>query len=294
MTTSLFVVIAHASGDADFISQLRDTLSGKHLVMFGDGVMRNQYLSLVYALRYRHLVSDDMKLSIMDDLEWGGYRKYNEPYIATNNLLLPFEFCDCHRVFGNPARSFEIRYYHEPESEIAVTFYFWRGQNMRGHWDVGDPDILRFPSARYSPEKWETRYEGIVEKVKNYEASFPWKPSSSIVLMNLGFWDMGCDYVNNPQKLRDIINASQTAFDKFIWKTTSHYIPGFEADPKFGGTREHHDRRDKYMCSQAEIQCMDINWTKELSKEDYRDHMLVKPHSFNRMNFQLLDMLRNA
>jgi hypothetical protein len=281
--------------DEERINDLRNFLKGKHLIMMGDFIMRYQYLALAYALNYHALVANDMKKSVIDDANWGGTHRsrFNEHYFGTNNLLSPNEFCDCHRTYGKPQWMNEIRYYQEPQSEIAVTFYFWRETRLRGHWDIGEDNSLRYPSHRFIPHAWDEPVEGVMQKAANLTRALPWQPSSSIILLNFGFWDQNKFLLNEPDTLVGYMTAARSLFSNVVWKTTSHYAPGYQAEPFWGGTREDHDRRDSLMCSQESVLCMNISWTKDLPASAFRDHMDFKADSYNQMNFQLIDLLKD-
>lgn len=113
------------------------------IVFIGDSLMRYQYLSLAYFLRYGrwlepatseapdHLVNAH---SFHHPLH--PHQDWNEFFLRSNRLLYPMEACDCLRSVNVSALEMERRYFYDPERNNRLAYINLFGHETHGSWGV--------------------------------------------------------------------------------------------------------------------------------------------------------------
>lgn len=279
-------------------------LQGKTLVFIGDDSMRSQYLDIVYQLRHGRQLNTDLSPNPYWPGEYGtidiGGNVIHRYLPQTYKNLYPFEFCDCYMVPDkektNPFKHFENRYYYDRDHNIFVVFHHFNGISIRGHFNpwVGFQDFRRVPLHSFDQSLWDLRIDKCIEEKigrshhENYAQFFN---NTYYLVMNIGHMDLDLYNLNRTDHLKSISQSAVRNYDKFLWKTTTYFRPGTVTDIRWGGTRADHDRRDKIMCDTEGVHCMDISWTKDLSKNDFFDERYVKPDIVRRMNQEMYAIL---
>lgn len=106
--------------------------SGSHIVFMGDSVTRYQYLSLAYLLHFGSPIHEDERRGLgpgaKHPLLESTWESWDEFFDSTTLELAPHEICDCYRARhwkstnGSMIKTFENRYYHDPESNVTASF----------------------------------------------------------------------------------------------------------------------------------------------------------------------------
>lgn len=280
------------------VRNLTESLTNQHLVMIGDSIMRQQYLSIVYILRNK----------VYSDVDHHPDNGWYEHFVHTNGQLQPYEFCDCYRDNGyNYDIYCENRYYSDPVNNISVTYLQYFGKDLFGHWyDDGDYDSFREPRKVPFKVLWRL---SIQDTIRNMLTKF--KHKVTLLMINFDHWEFSphrkpfiwdhslSDQVHEASLALlglplDTATAEAMPYDninsyKFIWKTGTYAKESFEVS---------HDRssindRDLYMCSKPHVTCFNVSWTSQLPEDAYVDHIHFKEGIVDIINLQYLhDILR--
>ncbi len=119
------------------VAKLIETLKNQHLVMIGDSLTRYQYIALVYALHYKHPISQDLLPNPVYEGTWGSWSEFLK---KSNELLAPNEVCDCFRTKEDYSYWFDNRYYHDTANNISVTFIGIYMKYTQGHIPPGEEE----------------------------------------------------------------------------------------------------------------------------------------------------------
>jgi len=102
------------------------------LIMIGDSLMRYQYLSLAYFLRFGRWYDTQASTTVSYLLHSNSWRHpryptdtWNEYFLQSNRLLQPMEVCDC---FRNRAIILERRYFYDKERNNKLVFLKLNGK----------------------------------------------------------------------------------------------------------------------------------------------------------------------
>jgi hypothetical protein len=269
-------------------------LRGKHLVFLGDSVTRYQYLALVYSIRRNKWVSSTDRPGIFRTKSYDSWQAFLN---TTNALLLPYEWCDCHRPDKyNTLLTFENRYYIDKGRDIRITYLLFNGNVtgrsfVQGHWHSDkDPNSDRSPRGYYLQPRWS--YD-IVDV-------FPWLANITgmhrplIIVMNNGVHK----HQFNDYKFADHVAAAAINYSQhFIWKTTTasrlvvHPNPWSQEHVVLPGIAHH--AHDQYLCSIAKVNCLNLTWTEKVSPELFMDDFHYIAQVNNAFNMELLKLLAN-
>ena len=306
-------VVVDSNDRNNFVQNLTESLSNQHLVMIGDSIMRQQYLSLVYLLRNKTYSVGDYN----PDNPNGLY----DHYVRTNEDLKPYEFCDCYRSIGVNFDTYcENRYYADPIHNISVTYLQFFGKDLFGHWfDSGDYDSFRQPRLRPLKVMWRLSIQDTIRNMLskftqpvtllmiNYDRwefsphrkPFVWNNELSDAVYETSMALLGLPSALSPsdkqksEEKKEVVEEEykdghkrkgNSSRHKFIWKTTTHARSDFESAHNSAPL----DARDSYMCSKGYVKCFNISWTTRLSNDAYADHIHFKEVISDMINLQFL------
>lgn len=179
----LLTLQCFAFDDSEFLPAIAQRkLANKHLIMVGDSLMRYQYLSLVYAVKFGVKVIDSEKRNFVREHTFANWSDY---YVRTNLLLRPNEYCDCYRTpDGLHRKQFENRFYEDKEKNIKITFLLFYGKYNQGHWNnATDSNKLRQPESEYTPAIWRSNLPDTLTGFLKENAG---NRNASILLLNAG------------------------------------------------------------------------------------------------------------
>jgi hypothetical protein len=278
-----------------------------HIVMIGDSLMRFQYLSLAYRLRYGvwfdesmwhyNLVHQGNFSSPFHSLTWGEF------LFQSNNMLHPYELCDCYR---QPHDVVENRYYFDPILNNSILFVSGFGHlsnPLRGRLLPGQ--IYQERSNRSSMFKrqafrdrgemvWE--YSDWGDMILNYVRHLDHRPSH--IVMNAGHWPhrfCGSDHRNKTSigsnanetslfsnETQNLLRAMETMPEsRFVWRTTT-----------IGKDRKKAEFEcDEFMCKILPI-CVNVSFTQRVRRKKYFvDRVHFYEPVYRAMNEQMLHSL---
>ena len=158
------------------VRNLTQSLMNQHLVMIGDSIMRQQYLSLTFLLRGK----------IFTDVDHHRENGWFEHFVYTNNELKPYEFCDCYRKNEYDYDSYcENRFYFDPAYNLSVTYLQYFGKDLFGHWfDDGDFDSYREPREQRLKTLWRLSIQDTI----SYMLS-KFKQRVTLLMINFDHWE---------------------------------------------------------------------------------------------------------
>ena len=225
---------SHQSSD-DFISLQHDKvlsgLSGRHVLMIGDSMMRYQYLNLAY-----YLSSGKWRSPSPPNEEEAQHGSWAAFY-ATTNARLKTEVCDCYRpTVLDYTKYLENRYFIDLSHNFRISYVQQLGSNLFS------PHTLGYMNAYCTKEK------GCVQKGCTAGQCVPsthpidhvgngspisgpaaWVTMAcslrpDTVVVNMGLWYI----LNDPTGYAQVVDASKQILacpgmqsTKFVWKTTT-------------------------------------------------------------------------
>ena len=258
-------------------------LANKHLVMMGDSLMRYQYMSLVYALKFEKLVKDKGTEDFCIESTWDSWIRY---YNTTNSILQPQEQCDCFRPqHFDYNKLFENRYYTDDAKKLKITYIWYTGGHVQGHWmNSTDSDDLRKPMTTSQPPLWKTDIHGAME---GFLKTLVGDRKNSIIVLNTGHHVHGFGL----EGFGASVHALATRiFEQVVWRTTTSRMPSMRAkdrDPRLHERNVH----DEIMCAIPDLTCLNISWTQDLDQSNYTDWLHFKSPVYNLMNAQMISSL---
>jgi len=291
-----------------FIDELTKSLTNQHLVLMGDSIMRQQYLSLTFLLRNKPYTD----INVHQHSESNGWYKH---FVYTNEQLKPYEFCDCYRDNGyNYDIYCENRYYFDPIHNISVTYLQYFGKDLFGHWfDPDDYDSFREPRTVPFKVLWRLSIQDTIRNMLSkckqkvtflminfdhwefspHRKPFVWSKEvsdavykASVSLLDLGPIPLSLSDENSKNAME---SRSLAPVRKLIWKTATQAREDFSSSHN-SSTLE---ARDHYMCSQPFVTCFNLSWTVHVPTESFVDHIHFKEDIADIINLQLLyDVLK--
>jgi hypothetical protein len=258
-------------------------LADKHLVMMGDSLMRYQYMSLVYALKFEKLVKDKGSEDFCIEKTWPSWIDY---FNKTNTMLRPQEQCDCFRPQAfDYHKFFENRYYNDEAKKLKITYIWYTGGHIQGHWmNSSNSDDLRKPETTLHPPLWKTDIHGAME---GFLKTLIGVKKNSILVLNTGQHVHGFGAQGYGASVHALASK---IFEQVAWRTTTSRMPSMRdqnRDPRL------HERtqQDDIMCAIPGITCLNISWTQDLGESNYSDWLHFNAPVYNLMNAQMLTSL---
>ena len=293
---------------------------GLRVVFMGDSIMRYQYLSLVYFARYGVWFDPSNKTHHLVQEKASGFDTWLGFYQHTNELLQPYELCDCYRLERTEGKrenynsTVENRYYYDPINDNLLVYVtaFGNENDLHGHWTAEDvtnsllvgrngttklPQWKKPDRSKQQPPlsfRWSTRDWTWV--IRHHLAQI--RPKPSHVVLNAGLWANDFNYDNDKRK--GLIQSVANNGMKPIWRTTTYNF-------RHGLFRKH-KRNDHFLCPQKKQQqqqpqqpptpqeqepephsCLDVSWTKELDSRWYWDRVHMYEPIYRIMNEELLE-----
>lgn len=251
-----------------------------HLAMLGDSVTRYQYLSLVNFIEngtWNTTFSRNGR--IRDIVNEKSFPKNGWPefYNFTNHLFNHKEVCDCHRNERRRDGTRKNRYYANPGSNNYVSYLQRFGDSgtrgMLEPTEIFDMTNNFHLNIHYTDFKWE---HNLTSMIRDYVSKM--KPKPQYFVFNAGLvWSK---HDLNGKTLPAIREALLDNEIVGIYKVTTR--------TKLS--------RDKALAAHEELACqlfpcLNLQWTADLSPEDYWDDKHLLGNSYQRINLQLLELL---
>jgi hypothetical protein len=203
------------------------------LLMVGDSVTRYQYLSLVYYLRHGKWEPIDITIDhphhIINEHEYG---TWNEFFFETNDVLAPYEWCDCYRPEVSALGDIiEARYYHDPRYDNYVYFISKFGpESIHGVWEPetlslsipprDDPqEQLRNNSVPVLPN-WEYTWSNLGDLIARLQRGSSSLVPPTHVVLNGGLWSTDVE-IRDENSQDALIEGLRDANVTIIYKTTT-------------------------------------------------------------------------
>lgn len=291
-----------ASSSSSDPQPLRDI----HMVMIGDSLMRYQYLSLAYRLKYGVWFDDSMwyfslvhEQSFADPYHnntWGAF------LFHTHGILQPQEAtCDCYRK--NDKRMGQIlenRYYYDARynNSLVLLLAFGHAYDVVGRLS---------PEAVWNQTKeWQTkafrevnevawRYRDWSDVIRYYVRLL--QPQPQHIVLNAGLWRNDFGYVkgrytssssssSKPSKLSNVTLRllqlmNETPEYQYVWRTTT-----FRKDRVLATLQS----RDEVMCERLNT-CIDVSFSKRVRQDLYWDDNHFLEPFYRVVNEQMLEQL---
>ena len=262
-------------------SHAAETLANQHIIMVGDSLMRYQYLSLVYAIKFGVRLVDSYSQNFVREKTWSNWPEF---YAMTNKMLRPEEFCDCWKSeHFDYSQLIENRFFEDKEKGIKIDFMFFNGAFLQGHWNsTADSDMLRMPLSEHIPVSWRT---DLPRSLNSFLKNRVDKEAYSVLVLNAGHHK---HFFDNRSYCLKIASRASKHFSKVIWKTTSYIIPGGRPKEEPGQTGFSHDN---IMCSIPTVTCLDLSWAKNVTAEYFTDFLHYTAPVYNMINAQMVDLL---
>lgn len=286
---------ATASSEAATLTPLLPVLRDLRIVMIGDSLMRYQYLSLVYRLRhgvwfdnsmwYFHLVNEHTFRAPYHENSWGAFLYH------TNQILQPFEVCDCYRKSMNSMEEIvENRYYYDPILNNSVVYLLSYGHAfpMGGR--------LQPDKVRKTPRGWQIKalqhywnltwqYHDWSHTILNHVQYL--QPQPRFVVMNAGAWNHKFGLDQSGKRLTPptvnlfnlFENTTLVPYD-YVWRTTT-----------YATYRSHSGlRSDPLLCERFPM-CVNVSFTRNVRPRLYWDKLHFLEPVYRGINEQMLDQM---
>ena len=260
-----------------------EKLANKHLVMVGDSLMRYQYMSLVYALKFEELAADIGSGDVCITYGWGSWLEY---YNKSNALLQPQEHCDCFRPGSfDYHKIFENRYYIDDAKKLKVTYIWYTGAHIQGHWmNSTDTDDLRQPMLTLQPAVWKVDILGAID---GFLKTLIGDRKNTILVLNTGQHAHGFGV----EGFGASVHASAIkVFEQVVWRTTTSRMPSMRDKDRDQRVHER-TKQDDIMCAISNLACLNISWTQDLEQGNYSDWLHFKSPVYNLINAQMVSLL---
>ena len=279
---SLFTCWGRPIDDSVFSPSLAvENLANRHIIMVGDSLMRYQYLSLIYAVKFGVKLNDSDSKNFVREKTWSSWPEF---YMTTNKILRPEEFCDCWKSeHFDYAQLIENRFFEDKEKHIKVDFMFFNGAFLQGHWNSSaDSDMLRMPLSEHIPVIWRSDLPDSLNTFLKYRVD---KGNNSVLVLNAGHHR---HHFNNKSYSLQIASLAAKYFSKVIWKTTSYIIPGGRPQDN---SEEIGFSHDNIMCSIPAVTCLNLTWAKNVTAEHFTDFLHYTAPVYNIINAQMIELL---
>ena len=282
-------------------------IKGLRLAMMGDSMMRYQYLSLAYYLRYGEWFDPTMRENHLTNGK--GFPSWNDFFNHTNTLLAPLEYCDCYRnedVVGFE-NTVENRYFYNPhEDDNSLVFITAFGTSHPVHGRLLPEQVAEKrrhpkPYVCASPLRAHNSSSSSSSKKNATTTTFVWEvadwtwvlrnhvalldPRPTHVVLNAGWWGSDYHLAAHKRQRRELVQTIQDKLNMtFLWRKTTasrdHRIP----NRKRGA--------DQYICREnPPNSCIDTAWTKQIKDELYWDHIHMYEPVYRSLNEDLLERI---
>jgi hypothetical protein len=296
-----------------------------NIVMMGDSLMRYQYLSLVYFLRWGQWFDPNITHvdNLMVESTWAGHTisapfndkhnnntnnitgSWNTFLYHSNRLLLPYEICDCYRerkAINVDANILENRYYYDPIYNNTVIYIQAFGHHTKIHGRIRHPsDIIgnnrrtalwddyqrRLVGTWASPYEWE--YTEWHDVIRYYLA--PLQPD--FIVLNSGWWGSKFDIIDDKNSASFLLKEafaelmSNHSNTRGIWRTTTY--PPWPNNKKRWGSNA--SAVDQYMCQAPSMGCLNVSWTRHVPRQFSKDGIHFLEPVYRVMNEAMLEQM---
>lgn len=266
-----------------------DIPTNLHIVMMGDSLTRYQYLSLVYFLSKGKWIANEDRPNLLLEKTHDSWYDF---YSFTNNILQPYELCDCFRGESKQyhgaviTNTVENRYFYDPERNNSVVYLqkFGSSQTFHSDWNVNEIEKLQANHPNQFLDSKELNYvfdsKNWSDIIDNYVCQL--KPKPSVFLLNEGFWAVAD--LEDASTRKEIIDSLKRCGIQSMYKTTTK--------PKRDNSTDIREY-ERDLCQMSDY-CFDMSWTGMIPSDMYEDEAHFIPMPYNWFNILLLDMLKGT
>jgi hypothetical protein len=263
-----------------------------HIAMIGDSLMRYQYLSLAYRLRYGvwfddskwyyNLVSENTFADPFQNNTWGAFLYH------TNRILQPYEVCDCHRKVSDwMSDVVENRYYYDPilNNSLVYVQAFGHVLPLAGRLE---PHQVRTITATNN-STWQTgalqqrgalswKYKDWSDVIRNHILHL--EPQPRHIVLNAGSWRHSFQHNLSKVVVKLVRIMQDTPQYQYAWRTTT-----------YRNDRAHRGfKGDQCMCDLLPI-CVNVTFTRQVRQDLYWDRLHFYEPVYRVQNEQMLALL---
>jgi len=272
----------------DLARRTQSQLAGKHLLMIGDSLTRYQYISLAYTLRHSRLPDAHMQRNLFTSPAYHAFMDY---FKRVNNVLSPYEKCDCSREPMVFDRFFENHRYYDKQRNITVTYLMYRGDKDLKHTNDSNSLWAPHPQSESAPHRSTP-----IHHILTSDQSSAYVPHPvDYILLNVGFFGFQPDMT-----LGEFLTGARQLSHHVIWKTTTsrldEYGPaGYVENPHMAknspASRAQMDATDNAACATVSIDCMDTSWTRHVHRKYFNDGHHFSEPIYSLLNHQLMQLI---
>lgn len=156
----------------------RQTDNAKHVIFFGDSLMRYQYLAFVYKLHFRTGVVPSVIINEKLHSSWLAF------FQVTTEVFNKSMTCDCFREgsVSQLATSRENRRYEHPSGRIVVSYFSWMGYHpIQG---MNATAVSETSGKKITQPDWQ--YSTPHSFTQHHLTAL--NPSPSVIFVNSGHW----------------------------------------------------------------------------------------------------------
>ena len=270
------------------------------LVMIGDSVTHDQYLSLAYFLKtstwYNSSTEgpDIFSHQGLTNISWNDLNKY------TNQLLSPNERCDCDRppkmirkTRQHLAKYVSNRYFMDDERDNMLVYL-----QAYGHMS---PMQGRVPATNAMENISSFHFDDLPTKIEDMPTTSIWQyddwdvcvreyiakldPKPTHVIFNAGIWNHNFNIPEYGRRMAAALNESGIVG---IWKTTT-YQGGGKVLVIGGGPRS--NESETLMSKIFYPRVLDSSWTSKIKSQFYKDSFHFLEPVYRAQNEDMLELM---
>jgi hypothetical protein len=153
----------------------------RHIIFFGDSLMRYQYLAYVYRLHYH---THNVPLTLINEKLYPNWQSF---FYNTTKIFNGYMLCDCYRhsSMTHLSTSRENRHYTHPSGKLIVSYYSWMGYHPIQGMHMNDTSSVVKSFGKYvTHPDWV--YKAPLAFVQHHLSSL--FPLPSVIFVNSGHW----------------------------------------------------------------------------------------------------------
>lgn len=268
-------------GEAFSFKRARDL----SIVFMGDSLSRYQYLGLVNYLRNLEWIEPT---KVVDNpIFTESFGGWTEAYLKTNEMLAPYENCDCWRNQGKFNWKYmdhitENRFYMDTENNNNIGYIQKFGKiDARWSWSPDQVHEDKYERNGVKIDESEVHHIGNGDwatAIREYISQIA--PKYKVLVFSQGFWP---NELLDEKVQQDIFDAIEESGMISVYKTLTK--KQMENDTTV-------NELDQKLCAKAHI-CYDNSWTGKVPPNMYHDNLHFNEPVYRLLNSQLLELLES-